>query len=207
MALIKCKECGNEVSTKAKSCPKCGVVLKKKTGCLKFIGIAIFILFGLGKIGSLMDNNYTKATISSKATASPKTKSQKIYNEGETVHVGYTSYAIWRSWWSSKLSNNQFLNDQPDAMFLFIELTVRNDDKKARTIPPFELIDETGNEYETTSKGWAVEESIGNLTSLNPGVNKRGIIIFDVPKSHNYKLKVSGGYWSGENTLVKIIPK
>lgn len=24
MALIKCKECGGEVSTKAKACPKCG---------------------------------------------------------------------------------------------------------------------------------------------------------------------------------------
>ncbi|WP_412514572.1 MULTISPECIES: zinc-ribbon domain-containing protein [Shewanella] len=24
MALVKCKECGEEVSTKAKTCPKCG---------------------------------------------------------------------------------------------------------------------------------------------------------------------------------------
>ncbi|WP_394854470.1 zinc-ribbon domain-containing protein [Shewanella xiamenensis] len=24
MALVKCKECGEQVSTKAKSCPKCG---------------------------------------------------------------------------------------------------------------------------------------------------------------------------------------
>lgn len=28
MALKKCKECGNEVSTKAKTCPKCGAVKK-----------------------------------------------------------------------------------------------------------------------------------------------------------------------------------
>ena len=27
MALKKCKECGNEVSSKAKKCPKCGGVI------------------------------------------------------------------------------------------------------------------------------------------------------------------------------------
>lgn len=30
MALIKCKECGNEVSTEALSCPKCGALISKK---------------------------------------------------------------------------------------------------------------------------------------------------------------------------------
>lgn len=29
MALIKCPECGNEMSDTAKSCPKCGYLLKK----------------------------------------------------------------------------------------------------------------------------------------------------------------------------------
>ncbi len=34
MALMKCKECGNEVSNKAASCPKCGAPIKaKKSGC------------------------------------------------------------------------------------------------------------------------------------------------------------------------------
>lgn len=31
MALIKCKECGNEISNKAKECPSCGAPLPKKT--------------------------------------------------------------------------------------------------------------------------------------------------------------------------------
>ena len=33
MALIKCRECGSQVSSKAEACPKCGVKMKKKTGC------------------------------------------------------------------------------------------------------------------------------------------------------------------------------
>ncbi|PCQ44939.1 zinc-ribbon domain-containing protein [Citrobacter freundii] len=31
MALIKCKECGEQVSDKAASCPKCGAPIAKKT--------------------------------------------------------------------------------------------------------------------------------------------------------------------------------
>lgn len=30
MALIKCKECGEQVSDKAASCPKCGAPIAKK---------------------------------------------------------------------------------------------------------------------------------------------------------------------------------
>jgi len=129
-----------------------------------------------------------------------------VYKMGDTVHVGYTSYCVWRSWWSKRLSDNEFLDDRPDAMFLFVELTVRNDDKKARSIPPFELVDENGAEYETTSKGWAVDGSIGVLESLNPSVRKQGFIVFDVPTNHEYRLKVSGGYWSTENAFIALEP-
>jgi len=142
MAMKKCKECGNEVSTKAESCPKCGAVLKKKTGCLGYIGAGILILFVLGVIGSLMEDDSNRTTSNSKqSSVTSKSKAQKTYKEGDTANIGYTSYAVWRSWWSSRLSDNQFLDDKPDAMFLFIDLTIRNDYKKARSIPPFKLID------------------------------------------------------------------
>jgi len=92
-------------------------------------------------------------------------------------------------------------------MFLFVEVSVRNDDTKPRMIPPFRMVDENGAEHETSSKAWAVEGSIGVLDSLNPGVEKRGNIVFDVPQGHQYKLKVSGGYWSPEDALIEIVPE
>lgn len=35
MAIIKCKECGQEISSKAENCPKCGNPIneKEKEGC------------------------------------------------------------------------------------------------------------------------------------------------------------------------------
>jgi hypothetical protein len=84
-------------------------------------------------------------------------------------------------------------------------LSVRNDDKKPRNIPPFKLIDNRGAEYQTSSKAWGVEDNIGVIESLNPSVTKNGLIVFDVPKSRSYKLKVSGGYWSKEDALIEIV--
>ena len=53
MALIKCKECGNQISDSAKSCPHCGATVKSttvksKSGCLtKFFKIVIYIILAL----------------------------------------------------------------------------------------------------------------------------------------------------------------
>ncbi|MDL1982250.1 MAG: DUF4352 domain-containing protein [Deltaproteobacteria bacterium] len=160
---------------------------------------------------SVKDDGLNKSTTSSSSNPSvsqPKTKPKiKVFMELERVHIGYISYVVRRSWWSNRFSDNQFINQEPDAKFLFVELTVRNNDKKARSIAPFTLIDEKGAEYETSNKAWAVEGSIGVLTSLNPNIKKQGFIVFDVPTEHRYKLKVSGGYWSSEDAFVQLFPK
>ena len=45
MAMIDCKECGNEVSNNSTKCPKCGVVILNKTkiGCLIIASILLLI--------------------------------------------------------------------------------------------------------------------------------------------------------------------
>lgn len=42
MALVKCKECGNQVSTDAKACPSCGAKPPKKTSMLTWIIAGFF---------------------------------------------------------------------------------------------------------------------------------------------------------------------
>ncbi len=49
MALIKCKQCGGDVSPQAKTCPKCGApVPKSLTGCLVALGVVgvFFLIMG-----------------------------------------------------------------------------------------------------------------------------------------------------------------
>jgi hypothetical protein len=47
MALVKCHECGQDVSTQAKACPTCGAQVKKPSGAR----LALFLLVVLGVFG------------------------------------------------------------------------------------------------------------------------------------------------------------
>lgn len=55
MALQKCKECGNKVSSKASECPQCGHPVKKDSGSARWI--VILGLVGLLVYCSTNDNN------------------------------------------------------------------------------------------------------------------------------------------------------
>lgn len=58
MAIIKCRECGSEVSSKAQSCPKCGVSKPKGSrSTLTVLGI----VFGFVAIGMIIENSKERA--------------------------------------------------------------------------------------------------------------------------------------------------
>lgn len=67
----------------------------------------------------------------------------------------------------------------------------------------FHLVDENGANYDTRFE--SAEFSI--LEKLNPGVQKIGTIVFDVPRGHTYKLKLSGGFWSSDYAFVELNPE
>jgi Domain of unknown function (DUF4352) len=200
----------------------------KKSGCLRVFLIVCAVLFGLFVLLIIISvavtprptprssDSATQSPVTSQQSAAPAAAAtpqrrtegkRKIYTTGETLSVGYTAYKVNDSWFTKRLSENQFLNEPPDATYLFVDVTVQNTDKKERTIPPFKLLDENGAEYGTSDKSLMAEGSIGLLHNLNPGVGKRAYVIFDVPTDHTYRLLVSGGYWSREEALVELTPR
>jgi len=68
MALIKCKECGNEVSDTAPTCPKCGArIARTPIGCGSAIGIVILALV----IGISADSIFRSNTSRPASSSSP----------------------------------------------------------------------------------------------------------------------------------------
>ncbi len=76
MALVKCKECGHEVSKKAKSCPACGAPTPKRTSLLTWI-IAGF--FALVIIRAIFSSSTAPPSEQSDAVA-PVTKTPEVSN-------------------------------------------------------------------------------------------------------------------------------
>ena len=59
MSLIKCKECGNNISKKAKACPSCGAP-RASRGCLSSVFYLLLFLMVTGIIASIVSDNNTK---------------------------------------------------------------------------------------------------------------------------------------------------
>lgn len=80
MALIKCKECGTEVSDSAKNCPKCGAPTPKKTSLLTWFALFLFLLIGysMSKSSSNIDSNMGVAPAATFESPDPTTTAPAI---------------------------------------------------------------------------------------------------------------------------------
>lgn len=116
MAMTKCKECGNEISTKADACPKCGAKQVRTSGCAKVVLIFLGLMAFFAIVGQCSRNSSTSApstsTSSSAATApaasaasvaptppsAPEPGSQWHYSQDEDpMAKGTTYHAIVQS--------------------------------------------------------------------------------------------------------------
>ncbi len=83
MALVKCEECGKEISSNVKVCPHCGY--KRKKGIWFYIIIVFVIIVVLAILGSNNDKSKVKANSTSQDKSSSSTVKKELYlNEVET---------------------------------------------------------------------------------------------------------------------------
>ncbi|MCY1075183.1 OB-fold protein [Archangium lansingense] len=77
MALVKCKQCGNEVATNAAACPKCGAPPPRRASIGKKVAIALAGLFGLCFFGtciSSLSNGGNRGSASATRTSARSTQ-------------------------------------------------------------------------------------------------------------------------------------
>lgn len=71
MALTKCKECGNDVSTTAKACPKCGAKVKKPTSLAMKVLLGVL---GFGIVAAMLGGEPSTPAASRTDTPAEKIK-------------------------------------------------------------------------------------------------------------------------------------
>lgn len=138
MALIKCKECGSEVSSKAATCPKCGArVAPEPMGCGRLIGISLLVVIIVLVFSSLSSNNSSNSSsspaqvVASTPESTPEplaAGAQWIYSQSEDpMSKGITYHA-------QVLSTNTVNFDFPYAGSQHARLTLRDDPRYGKDL-------------------------------------------------------------------------
>lgn len=96
MALIKCKECGKEVSNQAAKCPNCGAPVKKSIGGF---GLVVLIFMGMAILGIIIS---VIVSDHQPRSSSPSTTSRELrYNlstddlKAAQDKLGFVEAASW----------------------------------------------------------------------------------------------------------------
>jgi hypothetical protein len=94
MALAPCKECGQEISTTAKSCPKCGAPIKRTSGCARIAVIPV-ILFVAVLVFTAVTSDREPASAAA-ATPQPKwDKSAETQRKREDLLRGLQAQSVF----------------------------------------------------------------------------------------------------------------
>lgn len=93
MALKKCKECGAEISSDAKVCPKCGK--KQKGSVLRVVLGILIVIIGIGMIaGGTSTNNTSTNNADSTTSSSTVTESVVTKENYDKITEGMTKEEV-----------------------------------------------------------------------------------------------------------------
>jgi hypothetical protein len=215
-----CSKCGNvlikieevkKIETNANQEPK-----KKGSGWKTLF----FIIIGLAVIGAIFGNHSDTNAASSQAitsTVTPTVSSQAITSTvtpiplakiGDRVIVddfAYTFNGMTTSTAIGEYLGGQFYGDQANGIYLILDVTIENVGKESDNIligSNVKIVDDQGRKYEHDSTAeydleiYLKQDTFMGIPQLQPGLPKRGKIVFDVPQNLNGKIELSGGLFS-----------
>lgn len=211
MAIGKCKECGAEVSSKAKSCPQCGADQRNFFEKHKIIS-GILVLFVLGIIGSLMSGEGSKdVNVSSSGKVEDKILTAKI---GEIINTGDCEIIILSA--EEKMSvGSEFIEEKPaeGGKYIAVVWQYKNISDKpigSFSVPTLNLIDNNNVKYDSdigASSAFATEKDVDTkfVSDINPGITIKDADVFEVSSEQyakgGWKLKISS---NGEDVFVGL---
>ncbi len=206
MAMKKCKECGEEISSSAKKCPKCGK--DQRNFFMKHpVLYTILILIIIAVAGSSGSNDTGNTTVTSTGNQVQET----VYNIGDAISNKKYEITIKNVSTATKVGS-QYLNSQPaeGGIYVCVDFTYKNvstEPISSWDFPTVELVDSNGVEYSSdvsASSYYATEKDPNRkvLSDLNPGITVTDNKVFEIAEeSYNQ------GEWYlvvDNNTKIKV---
>jgi len=193
---------------------------------LKFIGLGILGLIVLGIVIAACSDDSATETEETTAPAkveekkepakevkkekpAPK-KEEKQYNIGDSLKVGDVVFTVTGKSTASNVGGEFGQNAQ--GKYLILDMVIKNEGKEALTIDSsfFKLLG-GGAEYTADATADIFANEAGGsffLQSVNPGIEFKGKIVFDVPAevadANDVKLNVQTGIFGTEQGKINL---
>lgn len=202
MAMKVCKECGTQLSSKAKICPKCGGdqrnFYSKHKVLMTFFAVicvaTILIVAGGGK----------NANTVSQTSSAPITKDEKLeYNQGEVAILGDGAITV------TKVERSQGSKwDKPKSgkEYVIVTVSIENKGKNNLSYNPlyFKLQNSQGQQENMTFTTIDQDTSLQS-GELIPGGKISGTITFEQPKGDKGLILIySDSIWSSKELKIKL---
>ena len=191
MAMKKCKECGNEISKGAKSCPKCGKDQRNFFMKHKFITF-ILVVIVISVVAASGGEETTQVS-------STNQKEEVVYNVGETIATKEYEITIDAVKEKNKVGTEYFSSTPSEGgIYVAVDFKYKNISDKPLSswdFPIVELVDAKGTEYSSdldASSNYATEMEPDRkvLSDLNPNITVTDNEVFEI-SSESY----STGEW------------
>lgn len=183
MAMKKCKECGEEISSSAKKCPKCGK--DQRNFFMKHPVLYTIIILIVVVVASSSGSNSGDTTVTSTGNQVQET----IYNIGDAISNKKYEITIKNVSTATKVGT-EYLNSQPaeGGIYVCVDFTYKNVSSEPISswdFPSVKLVDSNGVEYSSdlsASSYYATEKNPNRkiLSDLNPGITVTDNNVFEI---------------------------
>ena len=208
MAMKQCKECGNEVSSKAKKCPSCGLDQRNwfmRHKIMTFFGVVIL----LGIIGSLGSGGSDEPTVATsgyvendaKVTSGEVNEPKRpIANVGDVITTDKFEITVNNIEVRDHVGNNMFGSEASEGgTYVAVQWKYKNitdEPVGSFSTPSIKLVNEKDVKYDAdigASASYATELDLNSkvFSDLNPGITVKDAQVFEISKE-----LLEGGNWA-----------
>lgn len=188
----------------------------KKAWYKRWWAIAIFIFIGLIILSRLFGGNDTsteKGNADEGNNAPVQKQEEKVYQLGEEIQAGDFTWKIMGASTAKEIGQDlagTFLGETADGIFVIVDVEVSNTANSAKylTNSYVKLIDEQGREFspDTVAAFYLKPEGSALIfEQINPGITKKGKMVYDVPEgTNNFNVKITSSQLNTKVYNVKL---
>jgi len=187
----------------------------KKSWYKRWWAITLFIFIGLviiaGMFGNDTSNTGTQTTTSSENGNIKATQEEvQTYSVGDSVQAGDFKWRITKFTTAKTIGTNPYLTTEADGIYLILDVEIENTGNSAEYLMDsyLKLVDDQNREFSPDSSAAIYLDSNQALLfeQVNPGIVKKGKIVFDVPENLNVaNVRISSNLLSSSVYNVKLV--